>query len=155
MENYIGISDKRLRHSLGVARKAYKIAKADGYEESYCRRMFMLGFVHDVGYEFAKNPEEHPDVGADMLKQLAEDCEDAILAIKEHGQMSAEKTDEWRILNMADMLTNSDGRDVDATTRLNDIKARYGKHSKQYLMACEICHQTMLLKSNPAQKPKK
>ena len=66
-QNYIGISENRIHHILGVARKAYKIAKDMGFEEDFCRRCFMLGWIHDVGYEFAEKQSEHPDISAEML----------------------------------------------------------------------------------------
>ena len=44
--NYIGISENRLHHILGVARKAYKIAKDMGKDENFCRKCFMLGWIH-------------------------------------------------------------------------------------------------------------
>ena len=59
MGKYIGISDNRLRHSIGVARKAYQIAKDMGKDEDFCRKMFMLGYIHDIGYEFSKTQSEH------------------------------------------------------------------------------------------------
>lgn len=65
--NYIGISEARLHHILGVARKSYKIAKEMGYDERFCRRCFMLGWIHDVGYEFSEKQSEHPNVSAELL----------------------------------------------------------------------------------------
>lgn len=70
MSDCIGISEDRLHHILGVAKKAYSLAKEMGYTENSARRMFMLGWVHDVGYEFLEAPEEHPNVGAEMLRNL-------------------------------------------------------------------------------------
>ncbi len=39
----IGISEDRLHHIIGVARKAYSIAKEMGYDENFARRMWMIG----------------------------------------------------------------------------------------------------------------
>ena len=143
---YIGISENRLHHLLGVARKAYKIAKEEGYDEAFCRRMFMLGWLHDIGYEFSAEQEEHPYIAAKLLKMLGGTAEfnkewiDAIDAIQSHGQFTGNETDEWKILNMADMLVNSKGQEVTASQRLEDIKNRYGAHSDQYFDACLICN---------------
>ena len=67
MGDNIGISDDRLHHILGIARKWYKIAKEEGFDAEFCRRMFMIGWCHDVGYEFIKTQETHANMSAEML----------------------------------------------------------------------------------------
>ena len=49
---YVGISNDRMKHILGVARQCYKLAK-EKYKlsEDDSRKAFMLGYLHDVGYE--------------------------------------------------------------------------------------------------------
>ena len=71
-------------------------------------------------------------------------------AIVEHGKYPSEKTEEYIILNQADMLINSYGEEVDVMTRLDDIKDRYGEHSDQYLTACDICCSIGLTATNLA-----
>ena len=143
--NYIGISENRLHHILGVARKAYSLAKNMGYDEDFARRMFMLGWIHDVGYEFSTKPTEHPDVSAKMYLELFDDiiANDAknttYQTIKNHGRYTDNETIEWKILNMADIQIDFDGKEVDVMTRLENIKDRYGEHSDEYLTACDIC----------------
>lgn len=155
-QKFIGISENRLHHILDVARKAYKIAKDMGFEEDFCRRCFMLGWIHDVGYEFAENQSEHPDISAKMLLLINEDTVASDLkkpfykAIKEHGKYPSEMTEEYRILNMADMLVDSKGNEVTVSQRLEDIKNRYGEHSNQYLTACDICYRIGLTAINYA-----
>ncbi len=154
--NYIGISENKLHHILGVARKAYKIAKDMGKNEDFCRKCFMLGWIHDVGYEFAEKQSEHPDISADMLLLISKDNAIANLdkpfykAIKEHGKYPSEMTEEYKILNMADMQVDSRGNEVTVSERLDDIKERYGEHSDQYLTACDICYQIGLTSTNIA-----
>lgn len=46
------IDNNRLQHIIGVARKCYSIAKSHGHNEDFCKKMFMLGWCHDIGYEF-------------------------------------------------------------------------------------------------------
>lgn len=155
-QKFIGISENRLHHILDVARKAYKIAKDMGFEEDFCRRCFMLGWIHDVGYEFAENQSEHPDISAKMLLLINEDTVASDLkkpfykAIKEHGKYPSEMTEEYRILNMEDMLVDSKGNEVTVSQRLEDIKNRYGEHSIQYLTACDICYRIGLTAINYA-----
>lgn len=144
--DYIGISEDRLHHIIGVARKAYKIAKDMGYEEDFCYKCFMLGWIHDVGYEFSEKQSEHSDISAKMLMFMNEDPFGSDLikplykAIKEHGKYPTEITDEYIILNMADMQVDSKGNEVTVFERLEDIKNRYGEDSNQYLTACDICY---------------
>ena len=146
---YIGISEDRLHHILGVARKCYKIAKAEMRSEDFCRKMFMIGWMHDIGYEFSKVQEEHPHISSELLHQLV--CGNTIYdtsgstktnhAIYYHGTYPNEdlqSNDEWRILNIADLSIDSKGNDVGVIARLSEIKARYGEHSNQYLTASDI-----------------
>ena len=152
--NCIGISEDKLHHILGVARKAYRIAKEMGKDENFCRRCFMLGWIHDIGYEFSKEQSEHPDVSAMMLLLMNEGSVASDLkkpfykAIRDHGRYPSEMTDEYRILNMADMLVDSRGREVTVSQRLDDIKDRYGEHSDQYLTACDVCYRIGLTAVN-------
>lgn len=158
MEN-IGISEDRLHHIIGVARKAYRIAKDMGCDEAFARKMFMIGWVHDVGYEFSKEQSEHSKVSSEMLHQLV--CVNKIYdtsislktnhAIYYHGLYPDEEVDrnlEWKIINMADMLIDSKGNEVTVSQRLDDIKNRYGEYSDQYLTACDICYQIGLTAIN-------
>ena len=71
-------------------------------------------------------------------------------AIKEHGIYTENKTNEWRILNMADMQVDYTGKEIDVISRLDGIKYRYGEDSNQYLMACDICYQVRLTPTNLA-----
>lgn len=133
----IGISEDRLHHIIGVARKAYQLAKEEGHNEEFCRRMFLLGFLHDIGYEFSEWGNEHPKIGAEMLTDFAQNQDRCIDAVREHGEPLNEMSDESRILNMADMLIDFTGTEVDIKTRLNNIKLRHGD-SGIYKKACEI-----------------
>ena len=148
MGNYIGIDENRLHHILGVARKAYELAINMGYGEGYARKMFMLGWCHDVGYEFSEDPSEHAKVGAEMLRMLKD--ESAPYAVEHHGLYAEHETPGWKILNMADMLIDSKGNEVSVSKRLDDIKERYGEHSNEYLTACDICYRIGLTAINLA-----
>ena len=171
-QNYIGISENRLHHILGVARKAYKIAKDMGFDERFCRRCFMLGWLHDVGYEFSEKQSEHPIISMELLWPLGdafgvimgfsrgedgkinssapynEEWINATAAIKDHGLYTENETAEWKILNMADMQVDSQGNEVSVSQRLDNIKNRYGEHSDQYLTACDICYRIGLTAEN-------
>ncbi len=155
-KEYIGISDDRLHHILGVARKAYKIALDRGHDKTFATKMFVIGFNHDIGYEFSEFKEEHPMVSAAILsnafydegQDMGKNGSNAINAIYSHGLYTEEKTEEWIILNQADMLTSPDGREIDVSERLDDIKERFGEYSDTYLTACDIAYQVGLTAIN-------
>lgn len=141
--DYIGISEDRLHHSIGVARKCYALAKDRGMPEDFCRRMFMLGWNHDVGYEFATEKGDHPGVSEELLKLLGVTNESkvsakALHAIRKHGMDTKTKSLEWRILNEADMTVDSKGNSVTVLERLEDIAKRFGNDSKEYVDAVSL-----------------
>lgn len=153
MDSYIGISESRLHHIIGVARKAYQLAKDMGCDEDYARKMFMIGWVHDVGYEFSRNQAEHNKISSDMLFQLVNsEPLKTTHAIQHHGRYSDDAVSNlaWKIINMADMQIDSNGNEVGVMDRLTDIKERYGEHSDQYLTACDICYRIGLTATNLA-----
>ena len=151
LEECIGISENRLHHSLGVARKCYQISVNEGHNEDFCRKMFLLGWLHDIGYEFAQEKREHPKISAEMVSLLGTVEQASIDAIKGHGKIPAKPvSDERRILIAADMMTDSRGNDVSVTTRLEDIRDRYGDQSEEYLTACDVCYVTGLTEINMA-----
>lgn len=142
--NYIGITENRLKHGLAVARLMYKTAKENGKTEEYAKEMFMLGYLHDIGYEFTDttHKESHPGVGAELVSTLNMNYK-YTLAILLHGQpyrLIGEKyrTEELDLLNWADLNIDHTGEHVGMYTRLLGIKKRYGKDSTQYENACEI-----------------
>ena len=64
----LSISNERLKHSLEVARLMKKSAEDAGWNKQKCEEMFVLGFLHDIGYEFAEQQCDHASVGGEMLK---------------------------------------------------------------------------------------
>lgn len=49
------IEENRLKHSLAVARKMVDIGKNYGLDKGGLDDLFLLGLVHDIGYEFGTN----------------------------------------------------------------------------------------------------
>ena len=139
-KKFIGISEDKLKHSLGVARKCYKIAKRLGYDERYCRKMFVIGFNHDIGYEFCVEKQDHAKVGYQMLLDICHTSTEELEAIECHGKPINDNTyiDEFRILNLADLTIDSKGNEVKVEERLIDIKDRYGEESKEYKNVKEL-----------------
>ena len=63
------LDTNRIKHSLGVAKtmKALANKHADYYNVD-ANDAFILGYLHDVGYEFINSGEDHALVGANYLK---------------------------------------------------------------------------------------
>lgn len=157
MDGFIGITENKLHHMLGVAEECYKLAINKGYDTDFAKTMYFLGFVHDIGYAFSKTSEEHPLVGAEIISNaLGETASDNrfLHAIRQHGHYTEKKTAEWEILNTADLTIDSKGNKVHVSERLADIKSRYGEYSNQYLTACDIAEQVGLTKHPEEQEEK-
>ena len=127
------IDEDRLKHSLAVARKMVEIGKSKGLAEEELKDLFMLGYNHDIGYEFGTN-ENHNVMGANILKQNNYKYWQEVYY---HGQIECEyKSLYLDILNKADMQIDKYGNDVGYDKRLEDIKIRYGNNSQVY-MQCQ------------------
>ena len=66
----IGMDENRLRHCHGVGVKASELGRAlFGWSDEKCREMFVMGYLHDVGYQFAHEQSEHEELGGDLLRE--------------------------------------------------------------------------------------
>ena len=123
----------RLKHSLAVAQKMKELSdlySLDGNE------MFLLGLLHDIGYEFSSCQEEHPEKGGILLKAQGYKYWKEVFY---HGKAQNEYDSiELRLLNYVDFITNSDGIFVSFKERLLDIEDRYGIDSIQTKEATEL-----------------
>ena len=141
------IDENRIKHMLSVARKCYMLAK-EKYQisEEDARKYFLMGLIHDIGYEFSREASEHPDIGADILESAAskewfsdQDWLAMINAIRHHGKTTQyEYTIADYILNEADLTVDSQGNNVSIEERIEDIRVRYGNESRQHLNAVEM-----------------
>lgn len=132
----IGISDDRLLHSRAVGRRAAELASLLGWSIKRQHQMFVLGFVHDIGYEYATDQRQHETVGGELLRSMGvQDWR----AVAEHGDPDVDAmSDELFVINLADMQTDSRGNRVSMRLRLDSIAERYGKYSQQYLRASAL-----------------
>ena len=95
----------------------------------------MLGYVHDIGYQFGTN-ENHNVIGGNMLKNNNYKYWQEVYY---HGVPDSKyKSLYLDILNTADMMIDKYGNDVGFDKRLEDIKTRYGKDSIQYINCVKI-----------------
>jgi len=133
--DYKQMAKNRPLHCYGVAKKCYQIAKEKNMPEDFCRKMFTLGWNHDIGYEFSSN--EHEKMSVSLLKLLGAD-EKELESIRLHGTPCKELSEELKILQMADMLIDGSGNEVTVEERLKDIATRHGIDSDDYKKSYEI-----------------
>lgn len=131
------ITENRLKHMLGVACRCREIAQEREMNETEQDKMFLLGFLHDVGYERAESNEEHAGAGARMLASVKFPYSQEV---RLHGKavMDFQRTDALDILNQADLETMPDGARCTVKQRLDDIADRFGGDSRQYKEAKKI-----------------
>lgn len=125
------ISESRWRHILGVARKSKEFALKFKPENSkFAEDMFLLGMLHDMGYEFMESNASHAYVGGEILKRNNYQFWSEVSL---HGDETVDDmTDELFILNCADMSTGPNGEDFTFDERLEEIASRFGKDANAY-----------------------
>lgn len=120
------IDEDRMKHILAVARLMKEKAEEVGLDPE---EMFLLGMMHDVGYEFGGS-EEHHLVGAGILEKQNYKY---YLEVLFHGKPTTEyQSPALDLLNYADMHINKKGEYVTFEDRLQDIANRRGKDSPHY-----------------------
>ena len=136
MDKYIGISKHRMKHIVAVAEECSRLAREEyGLTRIEAIKAYVIGFNHDIGYAFSKEPWQHPIVGNNMLKYA---FNKDVSEIGLHGKAGTDRTVFLDILNKADLTINSRGKRVTREKRLADIKRRYGEDSSQYRNALEL-----------------
>jgi len=126
----------RLNHSLAVANKMVEIGENLNLKESDLQDLFILGYNHDIGYDFCSDKKEHNIVGGEILKNNGYKYWKEVYY---HGNPNSEYQSQFlKILNMADMQIDKYGNDVGYEKRLEDIKNRYGEDSIQYTNSYKI-----------------
>ena len=139
----ISINENRLKHSLAVARLMEQKAREMNWQEEKCREMFVLGYLHDIGYEYVEKQMDHPVVGGLLLKETNYKYWREVYY---HGSLNPDyESEELTLLNTCDMLVNSYGEVVSSQERLEDIGNRYGKDSEQYHSAKLLMQKLNLL----------
>lgn len=93
--------------------------------------MYTLGLVHDIGKLY--DNEKHAELGSKIMQNTGYKYCDEIFY---HGKYQKEyKSKALILLNIADLLVDSEGKMVKVEDRLLDIGVRYGFTSNQYVMA--------------------
>lgn len=130
------MDEDRLKHSIAVGRKMMEIGKKYSLTEQELQDLFLLGFNHDIGYEFVEKGLNHNVVGGNILKRNGFRYWQEVYY---HGEPeSPYKSFYLNILNDADMQIDKYGNDVGFDGRLEDIKSRYGEDSIIYQKSKQI-----------------
>lgn len=112
-----------------------EIAKSKNLSDEDIKNCFIIGYNHDIGYEFTKNGNNHNTIGGEILRNNFKYWRE----IYYHGEINVEyKSLYLDILNQADMQIDKYGNDVGYDKRLEDIKSRYGEDSEVYNKCCKI-----------------
>lgn len=120
------IDEDRIKHVFAVARLMKDNADKLGLDKE---KMFTLGLLHDIGYEFGES-EEHHKVGAAILEKQNYKYYKEVLY---HGLPNIDYSSlALDLLNYADMHINKKGEYVSFEDRLEDIKNRRGENSSHY-----------------------
>lgn len=125
------ITENRWKHILGVARKCKEFAcKFKSNDGKFAEDMFLLGLLHDMGYEFMESNAGHAAIGGEILKRNNYKYWQEVFL---HGDETVEgMSDELFILNSADMSTGPSGENFTFEERLAEIAARFGKEADAY-----------------------
>ncbi len=131
------ITEKRSKHILGVARKAKELAlKLKPNDEKYAEDMFLLGFLHDFGYEFVESNAKHAFVGGEILRRSGYKYWKPVAL---HSDETVQNmSDELFILNCADKMTGPSGENFTFEERLNELASRFGQDSMVYKKAAML-----------------
>ena len=126
----------RLKHSYSVAKKMQEIGKSMNMNEKCLKELFVIGFNHDIGYEYTENGINHNKIGGEILKNAGFSCWKEVYY---HGELTTEYSSIYLdILNYADMQIDKYGKDVGFEKRLEDIASRYGEKSLVYKKCYEL-----------------
>ena len=124
------MDEDRLRHSIVVARKMVAIAKSKNLSDEDIKNCFVIGYNHDIGYEFTTNGINHNIIAGQILKN---NNFKYWREIYYHGEINTDYNSIYlTILNQADMQIDKYGNEVGYSKRLEDIKNRYYENSEIY-----------------------
>lgn len=110
----------RIKHCYGVALKMQEIGKKLNLTDEQINELFILGFNHDIGYQFTEDNTIHNITGSELLKQSNYKYWKEVYY---HGEINITyKSLYLDILNLEDMQIDKLGNDVGFDKRLLDIK---------------------------------
>lgn len=126
------MDEDRVRHSLAVAKKMIELNDKNLDEKD----LFLIGYLHDIGYEFTMDKSKHNEIWGKILKNCNFKYWQEVFYQRDPN--SKYISDYLTILNKSDMMIDNKGNDIGYDKRLENIKGRYGIESKQYIEAKEL-----------------
>lgn len=131
------LTESRMQHQLAVARRVVEIARQHGeYSDEELQDLFLMGYLHDIGYEFAEESSDHASAGGELLRRCGFKYWQEVA---NHGHPDCPySSSELDILNSADMHSSPVGESISYEERLKDIRDRYGATSSKYKNAALI-----------------
>ena len=129
----------RFLHCHNVGLRMYSYAKNHwGWAEERCHDMYILGMMHDIGYELNPDAFEH-DVA--MAEALGHAGYKYMKEIFYHSSLQTEyDTLEMRLLYFADATVDGKGRWCTLDERLQDLEERHGRDSEVYIESVKIAN---------------
>lgn len=134
------ITENRLKHSHAVAIKMKELAKEKiSLFPVSPDEAFILGMLHDIGYEFVDEQQEHANAGGIILKEQGYKYWREVYY---HGTSQTDYNSAMlRLLNYVNMITGPDGTYMSIDDRIDDIAERYGDDSRQIKEAIKLANQ--------------
>ena len=126
----------RYRHCYSVGKKMYIYAKEKlGWSEEKCQEMFVLGNLHDIGYELDKDAFGHDSIMANIMgTDYAYSNE-----IRYHSCLqNTYDSPAMQLLYFGDMTVDGMGNWCTFEERLNDLATRHGVDSDVYKESCML-----------------
>lgn len=126
------LSENKINHCIQVAHQARRrlaetLPKNDPNREEKLDAAFIMGLLHDVGYDKLgkhDDPSGHAAISADMVAHFIKYASDVESAIRNHGRDDCSNAFSYA-LNKADMTVDSHGNMVNMEDRVAMIESRY------------------------------
>ena len=111
----------------------YERAFSKTGDKDYAEKMYVLGFVHDIGYIFGSKGHAH--AGGNLLDRCGFEYAQEVYLHGTGDPYPEQLSDELMLLQWCDMSVGPNGVRMTCVERLEDIGERYGLDSEQYLEA--------------------
>lgn len=138
------ISLNKLKHTISVARECRELAKKLRLPKDKQNAAFVMGLLHDIGYEdCGENISEHPEVGYNLIQDYLANADEINNAIRNHGRKLDNIGVMDFILNFSDLTIDNMGNHVTIYERLETLKNKYGEENSHYKHAVSQAHAIM------------
>jgi HD superfamily phosphohydrolase YqeK len=126
------ISENKLKHMLGVARKCKQLAIEKNLSNAEQNACFIMGLLHDIGYELNGEITNHPELSYQMIVDALPYLNEILPAIRHHGRKYEDLDVFDSILNEADLTVDYKGEFVTIKERLLGVCEKHGEDSRHY-----------------------